>query len=254
MIQPKFNSKTKLSNQTHAQWTTTYLIFGKVHVIRRFVLNIVLLLLFPAENAWVGEKLFCSKVLKSLATILHIRVYWSFLNRQPRTNVVWSVFSVFTCSGEGTTGWMMVKFLNLRSCCTLILSLSGPIILEKIEDGSFKTSSEHVKATHVLPIFFHHFPVPRVARKGSCAPPSHRHGARRWLTSLWCFQRGGGCWKCYTKHWILMDFDEERYILSENQVDLTHAFEGILMNESKDVNEKPGLAEWVWSKSYDRRS
>jgi hypothetical protein len=33
--------------------------------------------------------------------------------------------------------------------------------------------------------------VPRVARKGSCAPPSHRHGARRWLTSLWCFQRGG---------------------------------------------------------------
>jgi hypothetical protein len=51
-----------------------------------------------------------------------------------------------------------------------------------------------------------------------------------------------------------MDFDEERYILSENQVDLTHAFEGILMNESKDVNEKPRLAEWVWSKSYDRRS
>lgn len=51
MIQPKFNSKTKLSNQTHAQWTTTYLIFGKVHVIRRFALNIVLLLLFPAENA-----------------------------------------------------------------------------------------------------------------------------------------------------------------------------------------------------------
>jgi len=68
------------------------------------------------------------------------------------------------------------------------------------------------------------------------------------------FSAGGGCWKCYTKHWILMDFDEERYILSENQVDLTHAFEGILMNESKDVNEKPGLAEWVWSKSYDRRS
>lgn len=51
-----------------------------------------------------------------------------------------------------------------------------------------------------------------------------------------------------------LDFDEERYILSENQMDLTHAFEGILMNESKDVNEKPRLAEWVWSKSYDRCS
>ena len=41
------------------------------------------------------------------------------------------------------------------------------------------------------------------------------HGARRWFDLAVVFSAGGGCWKCYTKHWILMDFDEERYILSE---------------------------------------